>query len=81
MDLTKLFQIIEQIEYTENAVVCGAPEPLITGFQQKKEEYLYTLVKQLSFECKNIVSSYEKKVNIPSQTYMRNTIQSTSFPY
>lgn len=66
MNLTKLFQIIEQIEDTENTVVYGAPEALITGFKQMKEEHLYTLIKQLSFECKNIVSSYEKKVNVPS---------------
>lgn len=66
MNLTKLFQIIEQIEDTENTVVYGAPEPLIIGFKQMKEEHLYTLVKQLSFECKNIISSYEKRVNVPS---------------
>lgn len=66
MNTLGLFQIIEKIDYANNAAVCDAPERLIIDFQKSKDVYLYELVKILKDECEKVINGYEKELNTAS---------------
>ena len=66
MNTVEIFQIIEKIDYANNATVCGAPERLVINFQKSKDAYIYELIRILRNECEKVINDYEKELNTAS---------------